>query len=61
METTISVNCRTAPSTNAHIIAVLARGIEVPVRGLSVQGWKPVTCGNRDGWISSRYLAASEQ
>jgi mannosyl-glycoprotein endo-beta-N-acetylglucosaminidase len=41
------------------VIAVLAAGATVTVRGATERGWVPVRCGDRDGWVSAEYLSVS--
>ncbi len=48
------VRCRVEP--NGTIITTVAEGTAVGTRGASSNGWTPVVCGNRDGYISSTYL-----
>jgi len=52
----IGVNCRTAPSTSGQVITVLAEGATVPLNGAASNGWQPVTCAGRAGYVSAQYL-----
>jgi len=52
----LGVNCRSGIGVSNPVIAVLAEGATVPVRGPAQAGWVPVRCGGRDGWISASYL-----
>jgi peptidoglycan/xylan/chitin deacetylase (PgdA/CDA1 family)/uncharacterized protein YraI len=54
-----SLRCRTTPSTSGAIITSLAPGTQVVVRGAKLNGWWPVVCGGRDGWVSATYLTVS--
>ncbi len=54
-----TLRCRVAPSLNAAIITSLTAGSKVTVRAASFNGWTPVTCGGRNGWVSSDYLTVS--
>ncbi len=54
-----SLRCRTTPSTSGSIITSLAPGTQVVVRGAKFNGWWPVVCGGRDGWVSATYLTVS--
>lgn len=54
-----SLRCRTTPSVQGGIITTLASGTVVPVRGDVFNGWVPVTCGGRNGWMSATWLAVS--
>jgi len=50
------VNCRAQPSTSATVIAVLREGETVAYRGAASNGWQPVTCAGKAGFISTTYL-----
>ena len=50
------VNCRTQPSTSSSVIVVLREGETAAYRGLAANGWQPVTCAGRAGYISAAYL-----
>ncbi|MGC4191192.1 MAG: SH3 domain-containing protein [Thermomicrobiales bacterium] len=50
------VNCRTQPSTSATVITVLREGDTATYRGPAANGWQPVTCSGRAGYISTTYL-----
>lgn len=50
------VRCRAAAGTSAGIITTLAEGSKVTTRGAASNGWVPVTCGGRNGWVSASYL-----
>lgn len=49
--------CRTAPGGSA--ITIVPEGTTVGTRGASSNGWTPVICGGRDGYMSSQYLSTS--
>ncbi|CAN0489585.1 unnamed protein product, partial [Phaeothamnion confervicola] len=51
------VNCRAQPSTSATVIAVLREGETVAYRGAASNGWQPVTCAGKAGFVSATYLA----
>ncbi len=53
------LRCRTAANTNSTIITVLPEGTNLPTRGASSNGWVPVTCGGRDGFVSASYVRLS--
>jgi len=55
-----SLRCRTRPTTLAQVITTLAAGTRVPVRGQTFDGWVPVTCSSRNGWMFAEYLALSQ-
>lgn len=52
-----TLNCRATPG--GSIITHLAAGATVPVTGAVQNGWYPVTCGGRAGWVSADYLQVS--
>lgn len=51
-----NLRCRTGPGTGYAVIVSLAPGAVVTVRGGVSNGWVPVTCGGRSGWVSDDYL-----
>lgn len=51
-----NLRCRDQPSTSGAIITLLAAGARVEVRGPSSNGWTPVVCASRNGFVSSTYL-----
>ena len=51
--------CRTAPSTDADIITVLADGETVVIRGPQEGDWLPVTCAGQDGYVAAAWIAVS--
>ncbi|MGC4190531.1 MAG: SH3 domain-containing protein [Thermomicrobiales bacterium] len=53
----VGLNCRTGAGTNYAVITVLREGASVSLRGPAQNGWVPVTCGGRDGWVSGTYLS----
>lgn len=52
----LGLNCRDTASTTGGVIAVVAEGTRVELRGAVSGGWAPVRCGGRDGWMSATYL-----
>ena len=58
--TTGSLRCRTTPSLSGGIITSLSSGTRVTLRGNVFNGWAPVTCGGRNGWMSTDWLALSQ-
>src|SRR5690606_29494962 len=50
------LRCRTSPSTSSGVIAVVAEGMRVAVRGAMANQWVPVTCANQSGWMFASYL-----
>ena len=53
------VNCRSAGSLSASVIASLAEGTMVTLRGPAAGDWQPVRCANRDGFIWAEYVSTS--
>lgn len=51
------LNCRTSPSTSATVITVLAEGATVTLNGSASNGWQPVLCGGRAGYVFAQYLS----
>jgi uncharacterized protein YraI len=49
------LRCRTSP-VSGGIITVLREGARVETRGATSNGWVPVTCAGRSGWVSSAYI-----
>jgi hypothetical protein len=54
------VRCRTAPSLESQVIAVLADGETVPLRGPIEGTWAPVVCNGVDGYISAAFLKVGD-
>ncbi|MGB3331091.1 MAG: S8 family serine peptidase, partial [Thermomicrobiales bacterium] len=50
------VNCRTGPGTGYSVITVLPEGATVPLNGSASNGWQPVICGGRAGYVSTAYI-----
>jgi uncharacterized protein YgiM (DUF1202 family) len=50
------VRCRAKANTNAGIIAILAEGTEVPLRGAASDSWQPVTCAGQKGFVYGAYI-----
>ncbi len=50
------LNCRATPSTSGTVITVLREGTVVPYRGPAQNGWQPVTCAGKPGFISTQYV-----
>jgi uncharacterized protein YgiM (DUF1202 family) len=53
------LNCRTGATTSAGVITVLPEGAKLTTRGSASNGWLPVTCGGRDGFVSTSYVTYS--
>ena len=53
---TDGLNLREGPSTGTRVLAVMARGARVLVRGEGQDGFVPVTFGDAQGWAWSEYL-----
>ncbi len=50
------LNCRATPSTSGTVITVLREGTVVPFTGLAKNGWQPVICASKAGFISTTYV-----
>jgi len=50
------LNCRTTSSTTGSIITSVPEGTRLLLRGTVSNGWYPVVCGNRNGWVIGTYL-----
>jgi uncharacterized protein YgiM (DUF1202 family) len=50
------LRCRTQPSLDGEVIAILANDEQVAVRGDPVDGWVPVTCAGQPGYVAADYL-----
>ena len=50
------LRCRDAASTSGRVITTLAEGSKVTTRGAASNGWVPVTCGGKNGWVSASYF-----
>lgn len=48
--------CRSKASTNGSIITVLSEGTAVDLRGDVSNGWQPVRCDGRNGFVSAEYV-----
>ena len=55
--TTSNVNCRAAGRSSGTSFGVVSEGTVVTLRGAQQNGWTPVVCFGKNGWISSSYLA----
>jgi N-acetylmuramoyl-L-alanine amidase len=53
------VRCRTDASTSAPVIAVVPEGTRVELIGNQTNGWQPVNCNGRAGFVSAQYVSAS--
>lgn len=51
------LNCRSAASLSASVITVLPEGATVQYRGTASNGWQPVTCAGKPGYISTTYVS----
>jgi peptidoglycan/xylan/chitin deacetylase (PgdA/CDA1 family) len=52
------LHCKTAPSQGAEMLRILLNGDVVTPRGPAFDGWLPVTCYERDGWVKASALAS---
>jgi uncharacterized protein YgiM (DUF1202 family) len=53
------LNCRTGATTSSGVITVLPEGAKLTTRGSASNGWLPVSCGGRDGYVSTSYVTYS--
>ena len=53
------LNCRASGSSSAAVIIVIADGSTLTTRGSATNGWVPVTCGGKSGWVSADYVTSS--
>lgn len=54
-----SLNCRSAASLSGMIITAIPFGSTVATRGATANGWVPVTCGGKSGYVSATYVTAT--
>jgi SH3-like domain-containing protein len=54
-----TVRCRALPSLDGTILASLAPGTSVEVRGSASGDWLPVRCANTDGYVWAEYVEIS--
>ena len=50
------VNCRAEASASSAVVAVLAEGSIVQVRGNASDGWLPIVCDGADGYAASEFI-----
>ena len=55
-----NLRCRSQPNTSSTVIANLPAGSTVAVRGSASNGWTPVVCASRNGFVSSTYLVVGD-
>jgi uncharacterized protein YjhX (UPF0386 family) len=53
--------CRTAPHPQASVITMLANTDLIVVTGTAANGWLPVQCQNRDGFVQVAYTTLTPQ
>jgi uncharacterized protein YgiM (DUF1202 family) len=54
-----NLRCRSQPATSGAILASLAPGTRVEVRGSTLNGWVPIRCSGQNGWASAQFLTIS--
>ncbi len=54
-----SLNCRSAASLSGMVITAIPAGSTVATRGGASNGWTPVTCANKAGYVSSTYVSST--
>jgi cell wall-associated NlpC family hydrolase len=52
------LRCRSGAGYSAGVIAVLAEGTSVTLRGAMVGEWQPVTCAGQNGFVHSDFLSS---
>ncbi len=50
------LRCRTDPSSKTSVVAVLAEGSVVQIRGEVADGWLPVICDEIEGYVNADYV-----
>ncbi|MCO5219991.1 MAG: SH3 domain-containing protein [Thermomicrobiales bacterium] len=50
------LRCRSGASLHSAILMVLPLGATVSLTGNASNGWQPVTCGGRNGFVAARFL-----
>lgn len=53
------LNCRSGAGTSYGVIAVISEGSALTIRGQASNGWTPVTCDGKNGYVYSQYIAVS--
>lgn len=54
-----SLNCRSAASLSGMLITSIPYGATLAVRGAATNGWTPVNCGGKNGYVSSQYVTST--
>ena len=54
--TTADLNLREEPNTECNVITTFAKGTELK-KGSEADGWAYVQCGDKEGYVSTKYLA----
>lgn len=54
-----SLNCRSAASMTGMVITSVPANSTLAVRGAAVNGWQPVTCAGKSGYVSTDYVSSS--
>jgi uncharacterized protein YgiM (DUF1202 family) len=50
------LNCRRAASFDGAVITVLGEGTKLKLRGSAANGWQPVVCAGKNGFVSAEYI-----
>ncbi len=53
------LRCRTTASLSGSVITVIPEGSAVTARGAASNGWQPVNCGGRTGFVSTQFITTS--
>lgn len=50
------LNCRARASFSGSVITVLGEGTKVKLRGAASNGWQPVVCAGKNGFVSDEFI-----
>lgn len=50
------IRCRASAGTSGVVVASFAEGDAVQLTGDAVDGWQPVRCAGRDGWVFAEFI-----
>jgi hypothetical protein len=56
--TTASLNVRTAPDRNSHVVGVVSTGTKISVTAAVYNGFRFISYSGRGRWISDKYLSS---
>lgn len=52
------LNCRATASYSGSVIAILAEGAQVSLRGAAQGEWQPVTCAGMGGYVNTAFISS---